>query len=83
MLLLCLYGEGWTGLAPPNFEIDLKVSGAELGRRLWRGNALYTLGDRLRCVRGRRRCGLRAMHARGLLLSLLLLRLTSRIVLKL
>jgi hypothetical protein len=45
MLLLCLYRERWTVLA---FEIDLKVSWAELGGRLWRGDALNTLGDRLR-----------------------------------
>jgi hypothetical protein len=65
-------------LTPPSFEIDLKISWAELGRRLWGGDALYTLGDRLRCVRSRRRSGLRAMNARNLLLFLLLRRrLTS------
>ena len=81
MLLLCWYRERWTVLA---FEIDLKVSWTELRGRLWRGDALDTLGDRLRCVRGRRRCGLGAMYTRGRLLPLLLLlRLTSRIVLKL
>lgn len=69
-------------LTQPSFEIDLKISWAELRRRLWRGDALYTLGDRLRCVRSRRRSGLRTMNARSLLL-LLLLRVTSRIVLKL
>lgn len=75
-------------LRSPSLEIDLKVSWAELGRRLWRGDALYTLGDRLWCVGSRRRSGLRPMNPRSLLLSLLLwlllwLWLTSRIVLKL
>ena len=62
-------------LTLPRFEIDMKVSWAKLRRRFWRGNSLYALGDRLRCVRRRCLRLLRAMHSSGLLLSLLSLRL--------
>lgn len=81
--LLYLYRQSWTVLMPPNFEVDLKVSWTKLWRRFWRNDSLYALGDRLRCVRWRWWWWLRAMHPRGLLLSLWLLLLRTRVVFKL
>jgi hypothetical protein len=84
--LLQLYGQRQMVLTPPNFEVDLKVGRTELWRWLWRSDPLYTLRDRLWCMRRGMGRGLRTMHLGGLLVELWPLRsllLRMRVVLEL